>query len=414
MSISACVVTTGEELLFGTTLDTNGTELSRRLLSLGVHTKLRLTVGDKMADITNAIKQGLQEADIVVVTGGLGPTDDDTTRESIAHLLNLSLERDYEAESHLKDVLSKVKVSIGESELKQAKVPERSIVIPNRHGTAAGFALEVCVEGSSKLIFALSGVPFEMRQMFEDSVAPLIEQKFAGRLHPLSIRRINTIGYSESEVQGLVHSLKIPDTVSVAYKASDYIVSVMFYSEEEKEVERTAESFRQLLDRRKFLSEGDVSIQEALLAALKTGKGTFAIAESFTGGLIMDRVTSVPGISEFFKGGVVAYAADSKTALLGVSEKTIREKRLYSEEVALEMARGVKRLFGADFSVATTGVAGPADVSPDAPAGLCVVAVCGKSSEYVKRFRIPGDRQTVKSRASNIAINLLRLAFLSL
>jgi nicotinamide-nucleotide amidase len=413
MSVLACVLSTGEELLFGSTIDTNGAEISRALLRIGIRTKLRLTVGDQEDAIINGLKQGLNEADIVIMTGGLGPTDDDLARTAVSKLLNIPLEKDSDAEAHIIDVLTKVGLRVEKNELRQAYIPEGSTVIANEYGTAAGFGLKIERDGSPKLLFALSGVPVEMRQMLEDGVIPLIEQTFSESLRPIFIHRINTMGYSESEVQRIVHSIKIPKDVSVAYKAAEYIVSVIFYGEEESRLKNTAEEFKSLISKHKFLSEGEVTVQEALFAALKKRRATIAVAESITGGLVMDKITDVPGVSEFLKGGIVAYSPDSKTALLGVSETTIRDKTVYSKEVALEMARGAKARFGVDYSVSTTGVAGPVDISPEAPAGLCFIAVCGKNGETVRQFRIPGDRRTVRIRAANVAINLLRLAVLS-
>jgi len=294
--------------------------------------------------------------------------------------------------------------------MRQALIPQTATVIPNEYGTASGFHLKLTTEGGGRHLFCLSGVPLEMRQMLDSFVIPRLKDLFGNRLRPLLLHRFNTIGYSESEVASLVGSLRLPDGVSVSFRASDYIVSVTFYGETEEELDGAVRLFRGAVEPRKLLSEGDVRPQEALFAALMERDVSVAVAESFTGGLITDRITDVAGASDFLRGGIVAYTEDAKTELLGVSEETIREKTVYSEDVALQMAMGVRDVLGADYGLATTGVAGPSDVSPKAPAGLCFFAVCGKTSKLTKKMRIPGDRRGVKRRAANVAMNLLRLA----
>jgi len=407
---TVAVISTGDELLLGDVVDTNGAEISRRLAAVGLRTVLRITVGDDESSLKSALGDAVGRADVVVMTGGLGPTDDDLTRFVVSDFFSLPLVVNEEAQKRIMSVLSRVGVSVGEAEMRQALIPRTATVIPNEHGTASGFYLKSEMEGGKRHFFCLSGVPFEMRQMLDSFVIPTLKNFFGNRLRPLLLHRFNTIGFSESEVASLVRSLKLPEGVSVSYRASDYIVSVTFYGETEKALDEAVRLFRGAVEPKKLLSEGDVRPQEALFATLKERNASIAVAESFTGGLITDRISDVAGASDFLRGGIVAYTEGAKTELLGVSEETIKEKTVYSEEVAIQMARGVRDVFEADYGLATTGVAGPSDVSPKAPAGLCFFAICGKKTELVRRMRIVGDRRAIKRRAANVAMNLLRLA----
>lgn len=407
---SFAVISTGDELLLGDVVDENSAEVSRHLTHIGLVGALHLTVGDDKKAIGDAIRYALNRADVVVTTGGLGPTDDDFTRSAVSELFSLPLKTDEEAEEDIRSLLSRIGGAVSEAELRQALIPQTAMRIPNEHGTASGFALTLQNAQGRRHLFCLSGVPFEMKQMLVSSVVPMLKREFAERLHPLLTHRLNTIGYSESELASLVLSLKLPSDVSVSYRASDYIVSITFYAEAKSSLEKAVSLLREAVEPARLLSEGDIKIQDALLAVLKERNVTVAVAESFTGGLVADRITDVAGVSKFFRGGVIAYSKEAKTTLLGVSETTIKEGTVYSEDVALKMAKGVKERFGTDYGLATTGVAGPSDASPSAPAGLCFLAVSGKQKEWVKRLNIAGDRRRIKSRAANVAINLLRIA----
>jgi len=365
---------------------------------------LSRVVADNEALYGEMLHWALAAADVVITTGGLGPTVDDLTRRVVSRVTRKRLVTVKQAEDHIREILGRLGVRVTDAELHQALIPEGAEPIHNRHGTACGFVLKV----GSTWLFSLSGVPHEMEQMFKDGVLPHL--KGTGR--PLYWRQFNTMGLSESELQTIIHGVDLPKGVRVAYTSQDFVVSLTVYTHDRKVLDEAASKIKAAIPEKRLVSEGKTALNEALFEALQKSNATVAVAESFTGGLLLDRITDVPGVSDFLKGGVVAYSTEAKKRLLGVSEESIKKHGVYSEEVALEMAKGVAERLGSDFGVGTTGVAGPEDEGPDLPAGLTYVAVWGKGQQKARRFMVPGNRRRVKSRAANIALNMLRLALL--
>lgn len=402
---TAAVICSGDELVYGFVEDKNSIWLAGRLLSLGIEPIFHGVIADNAALYGETLHWSLAAADVVITTGGLGPTVDDLTRVVVSRVTGRRLITVKKAEDHIKNLLSRLGVCVTESELRQALIPEGAEPIFNRYGTACGFAVRV----GSTWLFCLSGVPQEMKQMFDEGVLPRLK----GTGPPLYWRRFNTMGLSESELQTIVHSVDLPKGVRVAYTSYDFLVTLTLYTRKKEELEKASEMLKVAIPSEKLVSEGSKALNEALFEALQEAGATVAVAESFTGGLVIDRITDVPGISAFFKGGVVAYSLDAKKELLGVSDKTLKEKGVYSEEVAVEMARGVAERLGAELGVGTTGVAGPDAESPGSPVGLAFIAVWGRGKKWVKRFMIPGSRRDIKSRAANIALNMLRLTTIS-
>jgi len=401
---TAAILASGDELVYGFVEERNSSWLAGRLLDVGIEPVFCGVVADNAALYGETLHWALAATDVVITTGGLGPTVDDLTRQVVARVTGKRLISVSEAEQHIRDVLQKLGVPVRESELRQALIPEGATPIHNRYGTACGFALQV---GKTHL-FCLSGVPQEMEQMFEDGVLPLL--KGTGR--PLFWRRFNTMGLSESELQAIVRGVALPKGVRVAYTASDYLISLTVYAHNEKLLDESAEKVKSAIPPKRLISEGKKALNEALFEALQAKGATFAVAESFTGGLLLDRITDVAGISAYLRGGVVAYSAEAKSGVLGVAKETIEKFGVYSLEVAEEMARCAAKRFGADFAISTTGVAGPQPAGPGLPAGLAFVGVYGNGTAKARRFTISGPRRSVKSRAANIALNILRLALL--
>jgi len=403
------ILVSGDELLYGLIVDRNADWLARRLLRRGYEPVLVLEVGDDLERYGAALRFAVSAADVVVTTGGLGPTDDDLTRQVVAEVAGAPLERNEEAAEHVKAILERVGVALGRDEMRQALIPAGAEIIPNERGTACGFSLTTkAPDGRAVALFSLSGVPGEARQMYETGVEPRLPAAA-----PVVWRRLNTMGLSESALQQTVRSLDLPSEIRVAYQAADYIVSATFYGRDATVVDAAFARLVAAVEPRRVVSEGEVTLSEALLAALRLRSRSVACAESFTGGLAADLITDAAGVSRFFRGGTVAYSAEAKIATLGVRPETVESHGVCSERTALEMARGARRLFRADFAVATTGVAGPDDLGPELPAGSAFFAVVGPD-DFVRtlRKRIPGGRRDVKLRAARTAVNVLRLAVL--
>jgi nicotinamide-nucleotide amidase len=407
------VVSVGDELLFGQTVDTNGFWLSRELSFIGMRVLGRWVVGDVEEEIRQVVRGALDAADLVLVTGGLGPTPDDLTREAVAGLLGRTLSPDPDL---LKGLQARFRTrgfgDLPKRSRSMAMVPEGGRVLRNPHGAAPGMILE---EVGGGICVLLPGVPREMKGIFEDGVKPYLEGRFSGRLRPAVHKVIHTFGVPESilmaELQGI-----IPDDakgVSLAYLPDQVGVRLRLTAWEDEEVGGAAarlgefeEILEPVLSRYRFEAEsGDLA--EAVGAALRRSGNTLAVAESCTGGLISKRLTDVPGSSGYFLGGVVAYANDVKEGVLGVDEALVRQHGVVSEDVARAMALGVVQKLHASAGLGVTGVAGPGGGSPEKPVGTVFYAATVGGRTVVRRELFLGDREAVRERAAHATLGLL-------
>ncbi len=407
----AVIVTVGDEILLGRTVDTNAAWLGRELAQLGIPVTRRYTVADLDGEIRGAVAQAMETADLVLVSGGLGPTPDDLTRDSVAGLLGLPLRVD----EKLLDALRRRFRERGLDELppnnvSQATVPEGATTLSNPHGTAPGLAMEA--RGS--LVVLLPGVPRELRGIFAEGVVPLVRARFGPRLVPVQIRVIHTTGVPESLLAQRVDEYLPEDTgpVSLAFLPDVRGVDLRFTArgvgaeEAERWFERLDEALGPALGPWRFeAAQGD--LVEAVSEALKVRVLTLAVAESCTGGLIAKRLTDRPGSSEIFAGAVVAYADDAKVRHLGVDPEDIARHGAVSETVALAMAHGVAERFGADAGIGVTGVAGPGGGTDEKPVGTVWYAAVLGGEAVARCERFPGDRETVRERSAQAALALL-------
>lgn len=409
----AALVTVGDELLLGRTLDTNAAWLGQELAALGVVVRVHHTVGDDAHDIKESVRDALRGTDLVVVTGGLGPTRDDLTLPAVAELLGRRLVQDAALLARLERRFREGGFDrLPEPNRSQALVPEGARILPNTRGTAPGLALE---QGDA-LVVLLPGVPQEMRGIFQDVLRDLLEVRFGARLAPVLHRTLHTTGIPESRLAELVEEVLPADLgpVSIAFLPDPLGVDLRLTARgAAADASRRVGEIERLL--RPVLAEwtfeapsGDLA--ESLIERLRGRGATLAVAESCTGGLLGHRVTSVPGASEVFLGGVIAYADEVKIEMLGVRREDILADGAVSRTVACAMASGVRERFGADAGAAITGVAGPAGGSPAKPVGTvwCAVSLSGETRALVKRF--PGDRVGVQQRAAQEALRLLHAA----
>jgi nicotinamide-nucleotide amidase len=401
------IVGIGTEILLGQIANTNAQHISQRLADIGVDVLNHQVVGDNVGRIAAAIELAMSRADIVILTGGLGPTGDDITREGIAEAFGVKLERQQEIEVFLREKFERLGREMPESNLVQAHVPEEARYILPERGTAPGLV----IDSEGVRLYAVPGVPAEMREMLEGVILPeLVEE-----LGPAGIvsRVLKVVGVPEARVGELLEDLfRELENPTVAYLASAGEVKVRLTAKAENEEEAgrliapVEEEIRERLGVAVFGADDDEL--ESVVGELLFERGlTVACAESLTGGALAARMVHVPDASRYFAGGVVAYAEESKREVLGVSRETLEGPGMVSEECAREMARGARKLFGADVGVSTTGVAGPAPLEGNPPGDLWV-AVATPNGEEARHLTALGDREQVRRWAEQVALDLLR------
>jgi nicotinamide-nucleotide amidase len=401
------VVGVGTELLLGQIPNTNAQWISERLAEVGVDVLHHQVVGDNPERIEEALRHALSHADVVIVTGGLGPTQDDVTREAVAEVAGAKLVRRPELEEMIRAKFARAGRRMPESNLLQANVPEGARVILPDRGTAPGLAVEI--EG--KRLYALPGVPAEMREMMEGTILP----ELAALAGPASItsRIVRTIGIPESRVAELTDDLfQASANPTVAYLAGGGEVKVRLTAKAatREEAEALLEPLVQEVVRRvgdHVFTTADEELEEVVGRLLREADRTLACAESLTGGELGARITSVPGASDFFLGSAVCYSSRAKREILGVSQGTIDGPGVVSAECAREMASGARRLFGADVAVALTGAAGP-EPHGGAEPGQIWAALEAEGVSHQRGLRSPGDRHLVRRWAEHTALDLVR------
>jgi nicotinamide-nucleotide amidase len=412
------VLNTGSELLLGGALNTHLAFLGQQLFTVGLRIERQVCVGDGPA-IGPVMQESFSRCDVLIVTGGLGPTSDDITRELIAEFFGLPLERDEEILAIIKDRFAKFGRQINESIARQANVPRGMTVLPNRHGTAPGLYLPAQMyEGKPRPhIFLLPGPPRELRPMVVAEVLPRLRElraKIAGAHEDM--RTFRLVGIGESHVEEIIGAklMALPN-LELGYCSRSGEVDVRLIGSAET-VARASDIIRSEPALQEFVvSESNESMEEIIVKLLHDRGVTLATAESCTGGFIAHRITNIPGASEVFAAGAVTYSEAAKVRTLGVDPLLIKTHTAYSEPVARAMAEGVKRIYQTDFAVATTGIAGPDGGTPEVPVGTVFIAVAGPGDEIeVKRRQFfASDRESFKRLASQAALHLLRRKLLT-
>jgi nicotinamide-nucleotide amidase len=408
------ILAVGSELLTPQRSDTNALYLTRKLLEIGVEVGTRVTVADDASLLESAFRTALERADVVIATGGLGPTADDLTREAAAAALGRPLKRDPEVLEALKARFARFKRAMAPVNEQQADVLEGAVVIPNLRGTAPGQR----IDWHSRLLFLLPGPPVEMEPMFDEQVLPLIREKAAGAV--LRTRVLKIASMSESDVEQAVAPLyktfenprttilSAPGQVELHLTAAGASAAAA-----EERIEALAGGIRERLPGRIYSEDGR-ELHEVVAALLRERGLSLALAESCTGGLLAARLTEVPGASAFLERACVAYSNRSKVDLLGVDPSLIASAGAVSEEVAQAMAAGVRRAASSSIGVSITGIAGPDGGTADKPVGLVFVALSGAAGERVRRAHFPGGRERVRFQATQAALEMLRRGLLGL
>jgi nicotinamide-nucleotide amidase len=405
------VLAVGTELLLGQIIDTNSAWLGEQLAANGIDSLVQVKIGDNRARIATQLRAMLADADAVIVCGGLGPTHDDVTREAIADVMGTTLERDEAVADVIRELFASRGRRMADNNLRQADVPVGAGIIPQTRGTAPGLICPVRVGEAEKVVFAVPGVPHEMREMFERGLLPELRRR--GDEGSMIVSRVlRTWGESESglneRLDGVIAELDALGNPTLAFLASGWDglkIRLTAKAESEAACEVLLDEWdgrvRDVVGELVFGVDDD-SMESVVLDMLRTKSLTLGLAESVTGGLVAARLTDIPGASDVLRGSIVSYATEVKQELLDVPEGPV-----VSEEAALAMARGASRVLGSDVTMALTGVAGPTE-QDGMPVGTLCVAITWGEGELTRTFHLPGQRQQMRQFSVINSLDLLR------
>jgi nicotinamide-nucleotide amidase len=406
------IIAIGSELLTPYRLDTNSLFLTDGLNQVGIRVVHKAVVGDSLDDMRASFRQALDRADLVVACGGLGPTDDDRTREAVADLLSRKLELNEGVLRHIQELFRRFGRVMPEINRRQAMVPEGATVIPNPRGSAPG----LWIETSGHIVILLPGVPAELRAMFEQEIRPRLTR--LGHDERLFTRDLRITGLPESEVEQRVSPLYAlyPDTETTILASPPGIqLHPRVWSRDSAQANQILDEMVKrmalALGEHLYSTEGE-AMEEVVARALTENRATIAVAESCTGGLLAERLTNIPGSSIYFLGGVVCYSNELKSALVDVPAELIESKGAVSPEVALALADGIRKRTGATIGVGVTGIAGPGGGTPEKPVGLVHIGIADERGPRERRFQFPGDRERIRMHASQTALDSVRRYFL--
>jgi len=405
--MNAEILAVGTELLMGQIVNTNAQYISSRLPDIGINVYYHSVVGDNPVRLRECLKLALQRSDIVIMTGGLGPTQDDLTKETAAQLMGRKLVLHQESYEKMKEYFRKLGRKMTENNVKQAYMPENSIIIPNNNGTAPG----CIIENEGKVIIMLPGPPREMKPMFEETVIPYLKTKSDGQIVSKFLR---VFGIGESLVETMLMDIidkQTNPTVATYAKEGEVTIRVTAKSHTIEESEKLVKEMTQRITDKlgdAVYSTEDENIEEVVARLLMEKNVTVAFAESCTGGLISQRLTSVPGVSKIFNRGIVTYSNQSKVEELGVKQETLDSFGAVSRQTATEMARGIRNVAGVDIGLAVTGIAGPGGGTAEKPVGLVYVALADGNGTECKELRLTGDRERIRNITSLHAFDMIR------
>ena len=410
--MKAEIIAVGSEMLTPHRTDTNSLYLTEKLNEIGVTVAFKSIVGDRRKDLVNAIRVALDRVDILILMGGLGPTEDDLTREAMAEALSLTLRRDGAQVAALHARAASWRISMPPNNLKQAEVLEGATLLPNANGSAPGQFLDTIYSGYRKLVFLVPGPPHECKALFDAECVPRLRELAPPRA--IATRTLKAAMIAESQADKLIAPIytTYPDVETTILAHTGDIQLTLVCSKPTLEaagqrVDELAGKLEEALDEWLYSSEGE-SLEQIVLYYLGLRQATLAVAESCTGGLIAQRITSVPGSSRSFVGGAVVYSDGLKQAFAGVSSDLIAQYGAVSEEVAKALANGIRLRTGATIGLGITGIAGPTGATENKPVGLVHIAVSDaqKTDTLERTFR--GDRQRVREWAAQQALDLVR------
>ncbi len=412
---TAEIITTGSELVQGDVVNTNATYLAEELTWLGLIILHHTTVPDELAAIGSAVERALERADLVVITGGIGPTRDDITRNAVATATGRKLIRDETALAQIKETFRCRQADMPSSNIRQAMMPEGSIVIPNKIGTAPGFSLK----HNNREIICMPGVPIEMKWMFRDWVRPHLREEIQSTIARLH-RKLHIFGIHEAAIGEKIGHMMTPESKpSVGTMVNEGTITLRMAAEAEDEtsagkaLDDAETRIRRLLGDAVY-GTGDDTLEDVVAVLLKKHKKTIAVAESCTGGLVGNYLTDVPGVSDCLLEDMITYTYRSKSRLTGLPESEIDKKGAVNARTAKMMAKSIREKAGADLGLSVTGAAGPTSQHPKERIGLVYCAIATRDGVKSKKFQFHGTRKWIKLMAAKSALNMVRLSLLAL
>ncbi|MDP9148120.1 MAG: competence/damage-inducible protein A [Acidobacteriota bacterium] len=410
--MKAEIIAVGSELLTPDRVDTNSLFLTQELNKLGIEVVRKTIVGDDREDLSGAFQGALERVELVISCGGLGPTEDDLTRETVAELLGRGLRRDDSIVSAIAARFRSFNRDMPEINVRQAMVPEGAEPLSNPRGTAPG----LWIENGDRMIALLPGPPREMRGIFLEAIVPRLSRRVTGvrMFH----REVRTTGLGESHVEQRIAPIykrygNVRTTVLAA--PGEIQVHLRIWSDDAAQANKTLDEIVQSFDialTDRIFSRGGEALHEVVARELTLNNATIATAESCTGGLLAQRLTSIAGSSSYFLGGVVCYSNERKTAWADVPPELIQTKGGVSPEVAIALADGIRRRVGSELGVGITGVAGPGGGSEEKPVGTVHIALAHSGAVKERGSTFPGDRESIRWQASQVALDMVRLHFL--
>ena len=402
------IIATGTELLSGGLPDTNSIFLSEELMLIGLVTAFKTVVGDNEKDMEEALRRALDRVDAVIITGGLGPTEDDITRKVVAKILKRRLVLNEDALKAVKSTLAGRGKEYANTSDRQALIPGAARLLANPVGVAPGFFLD---EGN-KFVAALPGVPKEMQAMFRQGLKQALEERFTGKLF-IKRRVLRTFGLPESKINEAINDILKKENPVVGLTAKETGVDIRIIARETSAelsqvlAERTDARIREKLGDAIYGVDGQ-DMEEVVGALLKQRRLKLSVAESCTGGLIGARITNIPGSSEYFERGVVTYSNAAKTEMLGVPAALMDRRGAVSREVAEAMAQGIRQAARTDLGLSVTGIAGPDGGTKEKPVGLVYISLSSAHGVKTEEHKFLGNREQIRTKAAQMALDTVR------
>lgn len=402
------ILSIGTELLMGQIANTNAMYISKKLNEIGVNVFYHSVVGDNQKRVVDALKIALQRADVIIVTGGLGPTDDDLTKEVIAKELNRDLIFNEYAFNVIKDYFKRNNKEMTPNNKKQAYMPKESIIIPNKVGTACG----CIIENEDKIIVMLPGPPIELNPMLNDTVIPYLENKTNKKIKS---KFLKIFGLGEAQVADKIEDLiknQTDPTIATYCELGEVLIRLTTSGDKNKDcnsvLNNAEEKIKEILKDYIYSTEGE-TLQEVVVKLLKEKKKTISCAESCTGGLLSAKITDVSGASEVLNRGIVSYTNIAKMENLNVPKEVLDKFGAVSEQTAKFMAEGIRNVSKTDIGVSITGIAGPTGGTKEKPVGLVYIALATEKETIVKKLMLDGNRQKIRELTCKNVLNLVRM-----
>lgn len=408
------IITIGDELITGHTVDTNAAMIARQVTDLGFNVRFKTSVGDSLDSMEEAFRLALKRARLVITTGGLGPTDDDITKKAMVRLFKRNLIFHQELLDDIRARYAQRGVEMPAINQNQALLPQGATLFPNKHGSAVG----LCIAEEGRIFIALPGVPTEAEQILLDEVVPYLRGLHS--VHGMKIVKLRTTGIYESRLAELIgRDLKLEPGVRLAYlpSYSGVDLRIMATGDNQQEAgDKALQLIRHLEDKcgRYIYGRDDDTLEATVGQLLKDNDKTLTVAESCTGGQLGMLITSVSGASDYFLGGVIAYSNDVKTGQLEVDPEIIEKHGAVSEPCAIAMATGCRKLLNSDYALSITGIAGPTGGTEDKPVGTTFIGLASAHAAYARKFNFGARRDTGRSRATYAALELLRREILDI